>query len=157
MSTVHDLYEKYIAHTVREELISLEKRYVCNVRRSVGKIMRQRKLGRNRHVYLSTKALKHIYDRHIFDKRTPEDFLAILDNLIQIIKYPDRVYRNNPGKSGDFLFAKEIYGRIYLVILEVVSHENETTIEIVSASFTKERYLKKFALLWSGRTATPPS
>ena len=157
MSTVYDLYKKYIAHTAREALIPIKKRYICNVRRSVGKIIRQRKLCRNRRVHLGTKALKHIYDRHIFDKRTPEDFFSVLDNLIRIIKHPDRAYRNNPGKSGDFLFTKEICSRIYLIILEVVSYDNDTAIEIVSASFTKERYLKKFALLWSGRTANPPS
>jgi len=157
MSAVHELYEKYVANTAHNALIPIKRSYLCNVRRTPGKILRQGKGSKNRRVYITTKALKHIYDRHIFDKRTPEDFLLILKHFTNIIKRPDRIYKNNPDKRGNFLFVKIIDNRIYLASIEVVSHEQDTAIEIVSASFTRERYLKKFDLLWGGRTANPPS
>lgn len=157
MSAIRDLYKKYIAHTGPKALTPTKKLYLCNVRRTSGKIMRRRKRSTNRRVYISTKALKHVYDRHIFDKHTPEDFLLILENLTDIIKRPDRIYRNNPDKRGDFLLVKNIHQRTYLISVEIVVNKEDTSIEIVSASFTRERYLKKFNLLWSGRTANPPS
>ena len=133
MSVIRNLYKKYIAGTARGTLIPLRKRYLCNIRRSVRKVIRKRKLCRNRRVYLSTKALKHIYDRHIFDKRTPDDFFCIINELMTIIKYPDRIYRNGSGKRGDFIFAREIRRRTYLIFMEIVSQEEDTTIEVVSA------------------------
>lgn len=112
MSVVHYLHKKYIADTARGILIPLERRYLCNIRRSVRKAMRKRKACKNRRVYLGTKALKHMYDRHIFDKNTPKDFLIIMDHLIDIIKRPDCVYRNKSGKRGNFIFTKEIFEKV---------------------------------------------
>lgn len=157
MSAIREFYEKYIANTEHDALVSIARLYLCNVRRTPGKILRQRRGSKNRRVYISTKALKHIYDRHIFDKQTPKDFSVILEHVVEIIKYPDGIYRNVKEKRGDFLFAKEIAGKKRVIVIEIVSYENDTAMEIVSAYRTDEKYLKKFDLLWSGRTATPPS
>lgn len=155
MSPLRDLFETCIEHTAPKALISLRRLYLGRVPRPVGKIISQLTNSNNRHIYISTKALKHIYDRHIYDKKIPEDFSLLLNNFIEIIKHPDCIYRNPLGKRGDFLFAKEIGRRTFIIIVEIAREKN--CIEIVSAFNTGKKYLKEYSLLWSGRTANPPS
>jgi len=108
-------------------------------------------------VFIHTRALKHIYDRHIFEKKNPEDFSTILNNITQLLRHPDRLYGNKPGKRGDILFEKSIDGKNYLCVAEIVMEESHESLEIVSAYRSGNEYFEKFDLLWSGRTANPPS
>lgn len=102
--------------------------------------------GKDRKAFISARSLKHIYDRHIFDKKASRDFYFILDNLSEIVRYPDGIYLNTKGKRGDFLITKEIREQLYMCTLEIIS---DSEMEIVSACTTGEKYIKRFALLWS--------
>ena len=135
----------------------LQRVFLCNIKKSLRKIIDKDKSCNTRSVYLSTKALKHVYDRHVYDKNTPEDFAIILENITNILKYPDKLFKNLVAKRGDILFVKEINQRLYYCSIEIAMGETGQSIEIVSLTITGEKYLKKFTLLWSWRTATPPS
>ena len=147
-------YNKYIKDTPAREMIELERGMLCKIKPRLMKIINDHAACPDKYVFLSTKVLKHIYDRHIYDKQSPDDFETILNNLIDIIKRPDELRRNMESKRGDFLCVKKIKGQTYFVSIEVILGGNA---EVVSASATGEKYLKKFTLLWSWGTANSPS
>lgn len=147
-------YNIHIKGTLSRQEISVEKGFLCKIKPSLLSILSTHTNCTDRSVFLNTKSLKHIHDRHIYDKKTPKDFLIILNNITKIIKLPDEVRRNLESKRGDFLFIKKIEEQTYFISVEVVGGG---VIEIVSASATGSNYLKKFTLLWSWKTANLPS
>ena len=40
-------------------------------------------------VYLNTRVLKHLYD-----KRPAEEFDLMIETLIDVVKYPNKIYKN---------------------------------------------------------------
>ncbi|KKU18845.1 MAG: hypothetical protein UX31_C0017G0021 [Candidatus Nomurabacteria bacterium GW2011_GWA1_46_11] len=147
-------YHAYIRGTPKRGPIVITHGQLCKVKPSLLKELNKQINFVDRWVYLSTKALKHIHDRHIFDKNSPDDFKIILDSLTQIIKYPDEVRKNHKSKRGDFLFIKKINNYTYYVSLEVI---NASNLDVVSASVTGTKYIEKLLLLWSWDPANPPS
>lgn len=139
---IKDLFNKYIKNTGYKESITLLRTFVCTIRKEL-----QQVIGiKDNTIFISTRSLKHIYDRHIFDKKTPKDFYLIINNVNNIICNPERIYLNEDTKRGDFIFVKKINNNIYACILEII---NEEEIDIVSVYTTGEKYLDKFVLLWS--------
>jgi hypothetical protein len=137
---IQDLFNKYIKDTKYKENVIISQAFVCNLNDNIAKI-----IGVNfRKVFISSKSLKHIYDRHIFDKDCPDDFYIILNNLKSFINRPDAIYYNKLGKRGDLIFVKKIKNSLYMCSIEI----NEE-IEIVSAYITGPKYIEKFVLLWS--------
>lgn len=68
---------------------------------------------RDRKIYLNTRALKHIYD-----KRTAEEFDFIIQHLIKIARFPDQIYLNKSSTTGTKCLVKNIEGDLYLLSLE---------------------------------------
>jgi hypothetical protein len=149
-----NFYHKYIEGTFFHDDVIIKRGILCKIKPSLTSIINKYKTCIDGSVFLNTKSLKHIYDRHIYDKCSLVDFEIVLNNLTQIIKYPDQIRKNTESKRGDFLFVKNIKGRIYFVSIEVIIEGN---MEVVSASVTREKYLKKFTLLWSWGAANSPS
>ena len=147
-------YKFHIKGTQYHQQITPERDFLCNVKPSLKNLLLSHSACADCRVYLSTKSLKHIYDRHIFDKKNPQEFLNILKNLTKIIRYPDEVRQNKTSKRGDFLFVKKVNGQLYFVSLEIGL---AGCIDLVSSSVTGTKYTKKFTLLWSWGTANPPS
>jgi len=147
-------YKFYIKGTSHKEQVTSKVDFLCTIKPSLKHVLATYSPCTEQKVFLSTIPLKHIYDRHIFDKKNPKEFQVVLNNLTKIIRYPDEVRRNLKSKRGDFLFVKEIDGQLYLVSLEVGL---EGTMQVVSSYATGEKYIKKFTLLWSWGTANPPS
>lgn len=139
---IKDLFKKYIKNTGYKDGITLLRTFVCTIRKELQQVIG----SRNNKVFISTRSLKHIYDRHIFDKKTPKDFYLIINNVNNIVCNPDRIYLNEETKRGDFIFVKKINNNMYACILEIIDEEK---IEIVSIYTTGEKYLDKFILLWS--------
>lgn len=140
--SIKNLFNKYIKGSNYKEYIIISRIFVCKPKKEIQKI-----LGKySRKVFITTKSLKHIYDRHIFDKKVPKDFYIIINNILNIIGNPNRIYLNKRGKRGNFLFIKEIKRKIYMCTIEII---NENELEIVSVCTTGEKYLSKFTLLWS--------
>lgn len=151
-------YNDYIRGTAHKAKITLERGFLCHIKPSVKNILAENSGCADRRVFLSTKSLKHIHDRHIFDKQNAPEFRIILNNLTKIIRYPDEVRQDKVSKRGDFLFIKKIDEQLYFVSLQVsLEADTEGCIDIVSCSATGEDYIKKFTLLWSWGTANSPS
>ena len=147
-------YNSHIKGTAQKQTIMLARDVLCKIKPSIRNVLSVHRICNEREVFLSTKSLKHIYDRHIFDKQSPADFLTIMSSLTKIIRFPDEVRKDMESKRGDFLFVKTINGQPYFISLEV---EQDGTINVVSSSATGEKYLKNFTVLWSWGTANPPS
>ena len=147
-------YHTHIKGTGDRLPITVVKDMLCKIKPSIMAVINNHAACPEKYVLLSTKSLKHIYYRHIYDKKSPDIFKVILSHLTDIIKRPDEVRRNMESKRGDFLFVKTIDSRIYYVSIEVIPGGNA---EVVSASATDINYIKKFTLLWSWGTANPPS
>lgn len=150
--SVRRIFYQYIKGTGCHGNIPIFYIFVCMPNEKVQKVISNE--GFLKKVFMSSKSLKHIYDRHIFDKKVPEDFYTILNNVKKIISNPDRIYRNHVEKRGDYIFVKSIESKLIMCTLEIINSER---IETVSASVTGEKYLSKFALLWSWGTANSPS
>lgn len=147
-------YKLYVRGTARKQEIVLERDFLCNIKPSLVTILSENSGCTDNRVYLSTKSLKHIHDRHIYDKGNFPEFMVILQNLARIIRYPDEVRMDMQSKRGDFLFVKKITEQPYFVSLQITPEGN---MEVVSSSATGESYTKKFTLLWSWESANPPS
>lgn len=147
-------YKNYIKGTPQHQIIALERDFLCNVKSSLVTILTVHSSCTGRKVYLSTKSLKHIHDRYVYDKQNFPEFIIVLQNLTRIIKYPDEVRMDAKSKRGDFMFVKNVREQPYFVSIQI-SPEGE--MEVVSSSATGESYLKKFTLLWSWGSANSPS
>lgn len=147
-------YYKYIKNTAPQEKVYVDKGLLCKIKPSLKTFLNNHTQCFDRSVFLSTKSLKNIYDRHIYDKNNAVIFNIILKNLTNIIRYPDEIRRNVDSKRGDFLFIKEIENQLFFSSVEVLV---DGSIEIVSASATGVKYLEKFTLLWSWGMANSPS
>jgi hypothetical protein len=148
MFPIQKLHEKYIKGTKYEALIPAKKAFLCHLTYRVKKVIN---INASK-VYISTYALKHIYDT-----KTAEQYEFILINLHDIVRYPNRIYKNKESKRGDFVFIKKIQGDLYLCSIEVEYTTEKKEIKIATSFRTKENYLKKYELLWSWRDDIPSS
>jgi len=139
---IKNLFSKHIKNTEYGEEIDISHTFVCTPRKEIQTITK----GSLRKVFISTRSLKHIYDRHVFDKKMPRVFYKILNNLVNIISNQDKIYLNSPEKRGDYIFVKEIDNQTYMCTVEII---DDNRLEIVSSCTTGEKYLSKFTLLWS--------
>lgn len=99
-------------------------------------------------VYITTRALKHLYD-----KKPAEEFDFIIDNTYLIIKYTEKIYKNKSGKHGDICLIKTIGNSDYLCSLEKISlfeFQIVTVFRIRDAD-----YLKNYILLWNRGSDKP--
>lgn len=152
-----ELFEKYIKGTPKEAIVVNKTVFICHLTNAV------RKGGDfpTAKVYIKTRVLKHSYD-----KRPAEEFHFMLENLHEIAKYPDHIYKSRASKRGDFCFIKRFKGKIFFCALEIITKDNEeeefegnyivTAFELRSEDKT-ERYLNSYKLLWSWEGGTPPS
>ena len=102
-----------------------------------------------RKIYLSTRALKHLYD-----KRPAEEYDSILRFVITTLSAPDYIYKNKDSKRGDVCFVKEIQKNSYLVSVEEC---DGNPYFVTMFRVRKKSYLKNYSLLWSREDGEPPS
>lgn len=94
-------------------------------------------------VILSTRALKHVYD-----KRPAQEFDFFIKNLQKIITNPDQVYLNKSGKRGNLCLIKIKNNEPYLCLLENISHTSHSTKEVVTFFRSNWTYIRDYELLW---------
>lgn len=94
-----ELVKKYIRGSEKKAIVQLVTVFLCNLK-SV--LVKKVSLPCKR-VHINTRVLKHVYD-----KRTAEEFDFLISNLDNIIKYPDAVYKNKNGKRGEFCLVSKI-------------------------------------------------
>lgn len=98
----------------------------------------------------------------MYDKKPAEEFIFLVDNIHKIVKYPDDIYENKPGKRGAFCFVKKLKGEKYICCLEIVDTliDDEITAEIhlvTAFRVRKDSYLDSYKLLWSWKGDKPSS
>jgi hypothetical protein len=148
---VSQLYEKYIRGTEKQAVVQNRLVLLCSTTRSVntGAGMRCKR------IYISTRVLKHVYD-----KRPAEEFDFLVGNVHQILKYPDRVFKNKDAKKGDFCFLKKIHNSLYLASIEIMKDlagEHSHCEVITFFRVQKESYLNGYELLWEWKVGEPSS
>jgi len=147
--SIKNLFSKHIKNSPYKVEVALSRICVGKLRQDLRDVTG----GDHYIIYINSRSLKHIYDRHIFDKKVPKDFYLILKNLNKILLDPDRIYKDKEGKRGNYIFVKVIVNKTYMCTVEMISSGE---IEVVS-SLTGKKYLSKFVLLWSWGPANSPS
>lgn len=139
-----NLHENYIVGTQEKAAVVFKAVFLCHLTNTVLKEIKT--IGK---VYTNSRILKHLYD-----KKTAEEYHFLLGNIHKIVKYPDRIYKNKNPKRGDFCFLKRIKGYNYLCSLEITDGE---LMVVTSFRVRKESYLNNYELLWSWRGDIPSS
>ncbi|HRN70429.1 MAG TPA: hypothetical protein PLS49_04535 [Candidatus Woesebacteria bacterium] len=101
--TLQNLIEKYIEGTKPKQYIKVFNFLISHL---TSKVKRSIKIKSSK-VYITSKALKHIYDRHCYDKNQNDVFNTIINNLPDIIKNPDIIRNNKEGKKGQLYLLKK--------------------------------------------------
>ena len=144
MSIAIRMHKQHIRGTQKQAIVADKVVFFCHLTNKVEKATELTK-----QVYLKTRVLKHLYD-----KRTAQEYDLIISNLHELVKFPDYVYKNKTAKRGEVCFTKIIEGRTYLCSLE----QKEDQVFIVTAfKVKKESYLKDYTILWSRRSDIPSS
>lgn len=145
-----ELFEQHIKDTPAGVLVPAKTVFLCNltnvVREDVG--------FSSGKIYVTSRMVKHLYDR-----KSAEEFHFLINNIHTIVKYPDRIYKNKDSKRGDYCFFKSLKGNPYLCSVEIVSSEDTLEENYVATAFRlrKDSYLKSYELLWSWKDGAPSS
>ena len=149
---IPELHRRYIKGTAKDAVVQNARVFLCHLTGavSIGALgLMQTERAPRRKVYISTRVLKHTYD-----KRPAEEYDFLTENLHAIVKYPDCVYKNKDSKRGGYCFVKTLGNKLYLCSLESV----EDRFEVVTFfRVPKEKYLESYELLWSWRNGTSSS
>ncbi|MFH0840801.1 MAG: hypothetical protein V1865_02385 [bacterium] len=146
---VAKIFYKHIKNTPPKAIVTVETIYICRLTSIVLKITGLADFK----VYLNTKVLKHLYD-----KRPAEEFDSIICHLHEIVKYPEKIYKNKTSKSGDYCLVKKIDDFEYLISLQLSNEDGSIKISVVTAFRVRnEKYLKNYELLWSWKGGIPSS
>lgn len=142
---VLNLHQRYVVNTTKNALVQNVSVFLCNLTYTV---TREAGLQGYHKVYVSTRVLKHSYD-----KRPAFEYDLIINELHKIVKYPDKIYENKENKRGDYCFVKIVKSERCLCIVE----KGEQCLEIVTFyRAPKEKYLNSFSLVWSWRNDSAP-
>ena len=80
------LHQKYVANTTKGALVQDISAFLCNLTYTVSKGVGLQNCHK---VYISTRALKHSYD-----KRPAFEYDLIINEIHKIVKYPNKIYKN---------------------------------------------------------------
>lgn len=151
-------HKKYIKGTKEKAYVADLTFLVCKLTNKVKEDLKFESFN----VYITTRCLKHLYD-----KKTAEEYDATIRCVHQIIKYPDNIFENKDthSKRGDLCFVKIVAGETYLCSVEKDVESSELQIGKVNYIATcfrlrpdkKENYLKNYKLLWSWKGGEPSS
>lgn len=144
MELLHRFFEKYVKGTSEKAAVVNRKIFLCNLTNAVCVGIKINK--KTKKVYITSRAVKHL-----FDKKPAEEFLFLIENLHKVVKYPDKIYRNKPGKRGEYCLVKRIGSINYLCSIEIIlSGECNQEIQIATAfRLRDDNYTKKYTFLWS--------
>jgi hypothetical protein len=146
---LRNLFKNHVRGTEKKALVPIVESLLCHPTIAVAK-------GINvevSKVYISTRVIKHIYD-----KRTAEEFDFLLGVIPTIVKYPDKVYRNKSGKRGELCFVKTVKNQKCLCSIEqILIRGKPSHFETVTFFRTEDSYLAKYELLWEWKGGTPSS
>ena len=147
---LNKFFEKYVKGTDYKATVANRRIFLCHLTNAVC-----RGIGVNKKikkVYVTSRCVKHL-----FDKKPAEEFLFLIDNLYKVVKYPDKIYVNKPGKRGEHCLIKRIGDVNYLCSIEIISSsEHYQEIQIATVFRLRDNnYIKKYTLLWSWGDGVP--
>ncbi|MFH1170713.1 MAG: hypothetical protein V1704_04110 [Candidatus Vogelbacteria bacterium] len=147
MKTLKDFFHKYIENTPEKAVVADKKMFLCLLTVAVCK-----GVGiRQRNVYVTARMLKHLYD-----KKPAEEFLFILNHLYEVVRYPDKIFKNRDGKRGSFSFVKKIANAEYFSsVEEIITVESEETQIATVFRLRDDKYIKNYTLLWDWGNGNP--
>ena len=135
------LYQKHIFSTKWKEKVYETEITICHIKPLVKKALNIQASK----VTLTSKSLKHIYDKHVFKTSLKNDFDFILEHLRTVIQNPNLIKLNKKGRRGDYCFLKTIGKTTIVCTLQKVSGR----LFIVTAFLlTDEGYLKEAKTIW---------
>src|SRR3989344_4016247 len=108
---VEILFWEYIKGTRAEAIVTNVTSFLCHLPNNV-KIAMELPTSK---VYVTTRMIKHLYDA-----KPAEEFHFVIDNLHDIIKSPDQIYKNKNSKRGNLCFLKVIGGECYFCPVEII-------------------------------------
>ena len=135
--SISTLHRKHIRYTKRAEVVTNTTIHLCNLT----SIARVKANFNSSKVYLTTRTLKHLYD-----KRPAQEYDFLLLNIILILRYPDVIYNNKGGKRGSVCFVKTKDDIKYFAAIEqnIDSDENY----LVTTFAIDDIYLKGYKEIW---------
>lgn len=152
--TLVKLHKQYIQGTEEKAPVVLLTVLLCN---TTNLVMKAIDLSTPK-VHVTTKMLKHLYD-----SKPAEEYEFILNNLVQIVRFPESIYENKGGKRGQFGFVKRIKDHDYFCSIETtqVTNEDQSAEEmnfvVTAFRMRREGYLKDYKPLWSRKGGVPSS
>ena len=143
---MRNFFARYVKGTPYRGIVLPHDQFLCRltpaVSASIG-IAEQKSF-----VSITSRCIKHLYD-----KKPAEEFLFLLDNLYEVVKYPEKIYFNKSEKRGTFSFVREIMTNEYFCAVEAMSNE----IQVATAFRLRDQsYLKNYTLLWSWKDGDLP-
>ena len=146
MNSLYKLYQQHIKGTPEKDIIKDVTMLLCDLTNEV------KTAGHfpSTKVHITSRMLKHLYD-----SKPAEEFEFILENLQEIVKYPDAIYRNKTGKRGEICFIKVINNKRYLCSIEKSKvYNSNSRVNFIATAFRirKESYTKNFELIWSRKS-----
>ncbi len=145
------MHENFIAGTKPKQYVKVSTLLLCQLSSEVRKAIG----AKSSKVYISSKSIKHIYDRHCHEKKQNNIYTIIIDNLDNIVKYPDMIKQNKESKKkkGAVVFIKEINGITFACPIEISMlrkvKKMKEIISVVSVFKKNEGYLKDTKILYT--------
>jgi hypothetical protein len=143
---IKEAFNSLINNTAPESQVPIRDIYICWIDRNIQNVMKKEVYFLNPRSYISTKSIKHAYDRRPSFTR---DNVGEIDG---IIRYPDFVLKDN-DKKGDFIFVKrsDLSKKKFICCpAEICMRESgHLSVKCVTFFPTKSRsYLRKFPTVW---------
>lgn len=155
------VFQRDILGTAPEAYITLANVFVCHIPTSTHALLRGNKEFSHPRVYISTKSMKHGYDKR------PTFTEDNIDEVCKALKDPDIIARNEIWKDGrmvekrgDFIFFRRLGRRAKFLgcPIEVIEHNGDGVLFCVSFFPSDENYIAKFPTLWDREGGeNPPS
>jgi len=135
------LYQKHVLNTKWREIIYETEITICHVRPLIKKALNIQASK----VTLTSKSLKHIYDKHIFKTSLESNFDFILKHLRATIQNPNLIKLNKKGRRGDYCFIKTTEETTIVCTLQKISGK---LFVVTAFLLTDEGYLKEAKTVW---------
>lgn len=148
--TLQKFHTKYIKGTIRGAFVADGEMRICNLTLTVAEIITEGQVGEEKiQVLINTRILKHLYD-----KKPAEEYDQILNNVRELIKRPEHIFKNRDTKRGDFVFVKSFAGEEWFCSLQHVAPQYYL---ITCFRLRKRSYLNNYDLIWSWKDGDPSS
>ncbi|MDO8518320.1 MAG: hypothetical protein Q7S26_03465 [bacterium] len=148
--SLREFFRKYIEDTPEKGPVAEVKLWLCNLTNVVA-VEVGLDGGRVFSVYITSRALKHLYD-----KKPAGEFFCLLDCLDEIARYPEQIYKNMKSKRGDYCLVGKYNDSEYVCSVEIIANLSEAEVQIATGFRVRDRkYLRKYTLLWSRGTGNP--